>query len=109
MTALISVANLAQLETILAADPQRLVAIMFTTSWCGHCNEMMPFYEKLASTHPRVACLLIDCGQQAEIKRKYNMMTYPTFLFLRNLETISTIVGDSKEDRETITKMFTAR
>lgn len=61
--------------------------VAFTASWCGHCKNMKPEYEKLAALHKRdvndLVIALVDCTGEGATKlaEKFSIQAYPTILY----------------------------
>ncbi len=61
--------------------------LWFTAAWCGPCQQMKAKY----STLPNVDIKLVDIDDEtnAELMRKYNIRSVPTFVLLSQESTIT--------------------
>ncbi|RDB25771.1 Protein disulfide-isomerase erp38 [Hypsizygus marmoreus] len=69
-----------------ALDDSKNVLVSFTAPWCGHCKNMKPAYEKVASTFkPENDCIIAnvdgDDKKNAELSKKYGVQGFPTIKF----------------------------
>ncbi|KAF3930481.1 Thioredoxin [Dactylella cylindrospora] len=70
----------------IAKDPKKGVFVKFYAPWCGHCKNLAPIYEKVATDFSRdsnVVVAKIDCdapnGKQTS--EKYGIQGFPTLKF----------------------------
>lgn len=72
----------------------RLVVIDFYASWCGPCKMIGPKLEELATTLGDVIMILkVDVDECEEIAMSYNISTMPTFVFIKNGDTLESFSG----------------
>ncbi|KAH9481372.1 Protein disulfide-isomerase erp38 [Psilocybe cubensis] len=67
-------------------DPSKNVIVTFTAPWCGHCKNLKPHYEKVATTfEPESDCVIAninaDDQKNRQISEKYEVTGFPTILF----------------------------
>lgn len=67
-------------------DKTKNVIVTFTATWCGHCKNLKPIYEKVASTFkPETNCIVAnidaDDKKNALLGEKYGVKGYPTIKF----------------------------
>ena len=61
--------------------------ILFYVDWCSHCKSILPIWNKfeLENNNKRdVKVSKINCDQNADLARKYNIERFPTILYLEN-------------------------
>ena len=83
------------------------VLIDFWATWCGPCRMMAPVVEEIANEvgeKAKVCKLNID--ENKEIAEKYDVMSIPTFLIIKNGKVAATTVG--VQPKENIIKLLNA-
>jgi thioredoxin 1 len=79
-------------EEVLAADLPVLVD--FTAEWCGPCQAMEPILDELAAEQSgRLKVTSVDVDEHPDVARRYEVMSFPTFLVLRDGEVVHRLVG----------------
>ncbi|UZJ55165.1 hypothetical protein CBS101457_004485 [Exobasidium rhododendri] len=76
--------NAANFESIVM-DPKKDVFVEFYAPWCGHCKNLAPIYEKVASAFENepnciVAQLDADNADNKAFASKYGVSGYPTLM-----------------------------
>jgi thiol-disulfide isomerase/thioredoxin len=65
--------------------------IFFGSQFCGHCNNVMDIYPRLAATYPDVAFAHVEVST---VKPKpINLEGVPTLAFYRNQVAVDKVVG----------------
>ncbi|MBE5869971.1 MAG: thioredoxin [Lachnospiraceae bacterium] len=79
------------------------VMIDFYADWCGPCKMMGPIVEKLASEYDgKVKIGKINVDEEPDLAGKYNIMSIPSFLFIKGGTVADkTVGGMQKEDLAT--------
>ena len=79
---------------------EKTVLIDFWASWCGPCRMMSPVVDNIAETMgEQVKVCKVNIDENQELAEKYQVMTIPTFLVIKNgKETARTIGVQPKED-----------
>ena len=76
------------------------VLIDFWATWCGPCRAMMPIVEQIAQENEgKIKVCKVNVDEEAELASKFNVMSIPTFVAIKNGKVIGTSLGvQSKED-----------
>lgn len=69
------------------------VLLDFWAEWCGPCRMVAPIVDEIAREveHAKVGKINVD--EQPELAAKYNVMSIPTLLVIKNGEVAQSIVG----------------
>lgn len=81
-----------------------IVFIDFYATWCMPCKVMSPIIEEIAKEHQEVKFVKIDIDKNEELAIKYNVMSIPTMMIMKNGEVTKTFVGII--NKESIIKEF---
>ncbi|RCH82145.1 hypothetical protein CU098_000237, partial [Rhizopus stolonifer] len=68
----------------IALSPKKNVLVEFYASWCGHCKNLAPIWEKVASAYANEAnCVVakIDADQEKDIGTEFDISGFPTIKF----------------------------
>ncbi|ORC87624.1 putative protein disulfide isomerase [Trypanosoma theileri] len=70
-----------------AMDPSKHAFVMFYAPWCGHCKNLHPIYERLATVFKDepdlvIAKLNADDSDNAAVRYRYKVDGFPTLVFL---------------------------
>jgi thioredoxin 1 len=70
------------------------VLVDFYADWCGPCKMMMPVVEKLAETYDgKVKVGKVNADENGNLAAKYNVMSIPSFLIIKNGEVVDSAMG----------------
>ncbi|WP_026652119.1 thioredoxin [Butyrivibrio proteoclasticus] len=70
------------------------VLVDFYADWCGPCKMMMPVVEKLAETYDgKIKVGKINSDENSALAAKYNIMSIPSFLVIKNGEVVNSATG----------------
>ncbi|KAJ1434197.1 thioredoxin-like protein [Ochromonadaceae sp. CCMP2298] len=81
----------AQLED--AGD--KLVVVDFSAVWCGPCKAIAPAYQSLSEQFTDVVFLKVDVDVAQGVAARYEVMSMPTFLFLKGGKVVGRFSGAS--------------
>lgn len=75
------------------------VLVDFYADWCGPCKMMMPVVEKLAEVYEgKVKVGKVNSDENNELAAKYNIMSIPSFLIIKNGEVVDSATGAMSAD-----------
>lgn len=90
-------------EEVLQSD--KTVLIDFWASWCGPCKMMSPVIDSIAEEMgEEIKVCKINIDEEQNLAVKYNVMSIPTFIVLKNGKEIGRSVG--VQDKSEITNML---
>jgi len=61
--------------------------ILFYAPWCGHCKSIMPIWDRFSDENQgktNVHLSKVDCEDNPNMAKKYNIEGFPTILYLEN-------------------------
>ncbi len=86
-------------------DSEIPVLLDFYATWCGPCKMMSPIVEEIEKEMQGKAKIYkIDIDEERELAIKYEIMSIPTFVILKNGEVSETAVG--MRDKEELIKLI---
>lgn len=85
---------------------EKPVLVDFWAEWCGPCQMLLPTIEQLSNEVTEAKICKVNVDEQPEIAEKYNVMTIPTLLVIKNGEVAATSVG--LKPKEEILKLLEA-
>ena len=75
------------------------VLVDFYADWCGPCKMMMPVVEKLADKYDgKVKVGKVNSDENGALAAKYNIMSIPCFLIIKNGEVVDSAMGAMSMD-----------
>lgn len=74
-------------------ESDRTVLLDFFAGWCGPCRIMAPAVDKVAESNPDIFVGKVDVDDQRELAAKYNIVSIPTLVVIRNGETVTQSTG----------------
>ncbi|MGN0469722.1 MAG: thioredoxin [Acutalibacteraceae bacterium] len=77
------------------------VLLDFWAAWCGPCRMLSPLVDEVAEENPQIKVGKINIDEQSELAERYNIMSIPTLLLIKNGEVAASSIGfKPKEDLE---------
>ncbi len=71
-----------------------LVMVDFWAVWCGPCQTVAPIVEELATEYAgKLRVRKLNTDENPEIAGRYQIMSIPTILFLKDGQTVERLVG----------------
>lgn len=84
---------------------EKSVLVDFWASWCGPCRMMAPVIDEIAEEMGEtVKVCKINIDEEKNLAVKYNVMSIPTFIVLKNGKEVGRTIG--VQDKSEITKML---
>lgn len=70
------------------------VLVDFYADWCGPCKMMSPIIDELAAQYEgKVKIGKVDTDANRTVASKFNVMTIPTLIFIKDGKVVDTAVG----------------
>lgn len=70
------------------------VVVDFFADWCGPCKMMAPVVDELAGEYEgKVKVCKVNVDESPNSAARFKVMSIPTIIFLKNGETVDTVVG----------------
>lgn len=70
------------------------VIVDFYADWCGPCKMMAPIIDQLATEYEgKVKIGKVNTDENRGVASKYNIMSIPTILFIKDGQVVETTVG----------------
>ena len=78
-------------EEVLKSD--KTVLIDFYADWCGPCKMFSPIIESVANENEDIKVVKIDVDNAQDIAMKYQVMSIPTTVIIKNGQEVNRAVG----------------
>ena len=78
-------------EEVLNSD--KTVLIDFYADWCGPCKAYSPIVESVATENEDIKVVKIDVDNAQDIAMKYQVMSIPTTVIIKNGQEVNRAVG----------------
>ncbi len=78
-------------EVVLNSD--KPVLVDFWASWCGPCRMVAPVLEEIANERSDVKVCKINVDEEPELAGRYNVMSIPTLLVVKEGRVVNQAVG----------------
>ena len=78
-------------EEVMLSD--RKVLLDFWAPWCGPCRMVSPILDEIAAERPDIKVCKVNVDEEPELAGKYDVMTIPTLMVIKDGEIISQSAG----------------
>jgi thioredoxin 1 len=87
-------------KEVIEASKEKPVLVDFFAPWCGPCKMQAPIIDEVAEIMGDKAVVgKLNTEEASEIATKYNVMSIPNLLVIRDGEVVENLVGmQAKED-----------
>ena len=79
-------------------DYEKPVIVDFFATWCGPCKVQSAIMEEIAQTEEDVKIVKIDVDQNQELAEKYEIMSIPTVIIIKNGIISKEFVGTTQKE-----------
>lgn len=84
-------------EEVLNCD--KTVLIDFYADWCGPCKMFAPIIDEVANENQNIKVVKINIDDNQDITAKYQIMSIPTLVIVRNGNEVARSVGVIDKDK----------
>ena len=75
-------------------NTNKLVLIDFFATWCGPCKMLSPIISEIANEYSNsIKVCKVNVDENQDLAMKYNIMSVPTLLFIKNGKIIKSSIG----------------
>ena len=77
---------------------EKEVLIDFYADWCGPCKMLAPIIEEIAKENEKIKVVKINVDESEDLAMKYQVMSIPTLIIMKNGQIIKRSVGFVEKD-----------
>jgi len=96
------IGTVSELQHVLAQNPNSVVCVKFSASWCGPCKKIQPFLENLAGQHSDIKVYVTDVDKSPDLVSHFKIISMPTFMFFRNNKIVYVLKGADEQVLQTV-------
>lgn len=85
------IVNKDNFDSVIASE--KTVLLDFYADWCGPCRMVSPIVEEIAEENPQYLVGKINVDREQELAQKYNVLSIPTLMVIKNGDVISQSAG----------------
>ncbi|MDI6733827.1 MAG: thioredoxin domain-containing protein [Planctomycetota bacterium] len=81
------------------SDNPKLILALFKSEWCHSCDRVLPEIKEVSLKYPdKIDFREIDISKQPEVSTKYEILSIPTLLVIKNGQVIERVTGFISKD-----------
>ena len=89
------------LKQILESNPQKVLCLYFTATWCGPCKAISPEVDKLNTAYnDNVLFIKVDVDNFEDLTEECGVSAMPTFVLYKEGKEIDRLQGADKKNLE---------
>lgn len=77
----------------------KIVFVDFYADWCSPCKQLSPIIEEVASEKTDVKFVKIDVDIESDLAKKYNVISIPTLVVIKNGIEVDRSIGVVNKNR----------
>ena len=75
-------------------DKSGLIVVDFNATWCGPCKMLAPVLEEISNEYEgKAKFYAVDTDENVDLAEKYNIMSIPAVVFLKDGQKVDMSVG----------------
>ena len=79
-------------------NTEKLVLVDFFATWCGPCKMIAPIISEISEEYSdKVKVCKVNVDENNELAMKYNIVSIPTLIFLKDGKVVETSIGFSSK------------
>ena len=79
-------------------NSEKIILVDFYADWCGPCKMMSPVIDEIAEEKNNIKVCKLNVDDAQDIAVKYNVMSIPTIIILKNGQGIKRFIGVTSKD-----------